>query len=66
MAIWVIGRQVELPNGQKYMAEPFIAFETNEDAQAACDMIAKVSGERPIVTNAAFYREGETVPNGPQ
>jgi hypothetical protein len=61
MGLWIIGRAVELPNGHKYMAEPFIAFETNEDAQAACDMIAKVSGERPMIADAAFYRSGETV-----
>lgn len=62
MAIWIIGRKVELPNGHTYMAEPFIAFETNEDAQAACDMIAKVSGERPMIADAAFFRHGETMP----
>ena len=60
-AIWIIGRQAELPNGHKYMAEPFIAFETNEDAQAACDMIASVSGERPLITSGALYRSGETM-----
>jgi len=60
-AIWIIGRKVELPNGHKYMAEPFISFETNEQAQAACDMIEKVSGERPMIADAAFYRDGETL-----
>lgn len=50
--IWIIGRKVELPNGHTYMAEPFIAFGTNEAAQAACDMVAKVSGERPMITSA--------------
>lgn len=60
MSIWIIGRVAELPNGHKYITEPFIAFETNEDAQAACDMIAKVSGERPGIADAAFYRKGDT------
>jgi len=50
--IWIIGRKVELPNGHKYMAEPFIAFGSNEAAQEACDMIERVSGERPIITSA--------------
>jgi len=67
MAIWIIGRKVELPNGAAYMAEPFIAFETNQDAQAACDMIAKVSGERPMITDGVLYRAGETMrPSEPQ
>jgi hypothetical protein len=60
MAIWIIGRQVELPNGHKYLAEPFIAFETNEDAQAACDMVEKVSGERPMISSSVLYRRGDT------
>ena len=60
MAIWIIGRQIELPNGHKYLAEPFIAFESNADAQAACDMVEKVSGERPAITDAALYRKGDT------
>lgn len=60
-AIWIIGRKVELPNGHTYMAEPFIAFETNKDAQAACDMIAKVSGERLMITDSVLYRVGETM-----
>lgn len=67
MGIWIIGRKVELPNGHTYMAEPFIAFETNEDAQAACDMIAKVAGERPMITDGVLYRAGETMrPREPQ
>lgn len=59
-AIWIIGRRVALPNGHHYAAEPYIAFETNAQAQAACDMIEKVSGERPMIMDAAFYRKGET------
>lgn len=59
-AIWIIGRKATLPNGHEYLAEPFIAFETNEDAQAACDMVEKVSGERPIITSGALYKMGET------
>lgn len=62
MAIWIIGRKVTLPNGHSYVAEPFIAFERNEDAQAACDMIEKVSGERPMIADAAYFRHGETMP----
>lgn len=50
--IWIIGRKVDLPNGHTYMAEPFIAFATNKEAQEACDMVARVSGERPTITSA--------------
>ncbi|MGY3527303.1 hypothetical protein [Bradyrhizobium sp. USDA 4452] len=60
-AIWIIGRKVKLPNGHEYMAEPFVAFETNEAAQGACDMIERVAGERPMIVDAAYYRDGETM-----
>ena len=67
MAIWIIGRKVTMQNGHIYMAEPFIAFETNEDAQAACDMVEKVSGERPMIADSILYRKGETArPDGLQ
>lgn len=66
MAIWIIGRQVELPNGHKYMAEPFIAFEREEDAIGACDMIMRVSGERPMISDAAYYRPREMAQPDPQ
>jgi hypothetical protein len=58
--IWIIGRKVELPNGHAYMAEPFIAFGSNKAAQDACDMIQKVSGERPMITDAAINDYGAT------
>lgn len=58
--IWIIGRKVTLPNGHEYITEPFIAFESNVDAQAACEMIQKVSGERPGIASGALYRIGET------
>lgn len=67
MAIWIIGRRVTMANLNEYMGEPFIAFETNQDAQAACDMIEKVSGERPMITDSVLYRAGETMrPREPQ
>ncbi len=59
-AVWIIGRKATLPNGHEYITEPFIAFETNEDAQAACDMVEKVSGERPGIASGALYKKGET------
>lgn len=58
--IWIIGRKATLPNGHEYITEPFIAFESNVDAQAACDMMQKVSGERPGIASGALYRVGET------
>lgn len=59
--IWIIGRKATLPNGHEYIAEPFIAFESNVDAQAACEMVYKVSGERPMIASGALYRVGETM-----
>lgn len=50
--IWIVGRKVALPNGHTYMTEPFIAFETNEAAQQACDMVERISGERPVIASA--------------
>lgn len=57
--IWIIGRKATIAtNLHEYMTEPFIVFETNEDAQAACDMIEKVSGERPMIASSVLYRKG--------
>jgi hypothetical protein len=58
---WIIGRKATLTNGHSYIAEPFIAFETEAQADAAIDMVFKVSGERPMKTEAALYREGTTM-----
>lgn len=57
--IWLIGRQVTLPNGHKYIAEPFIAFDSNAAAQGACDMIEKVTGERLMLASAPLFKKGE-------
>jgi hypothetical protein len=61
MYVWIIGRKATLQsNGHEYMAEPYIVFEAEIDADLACDMIEKISGERPIKTSSALYRVGET------
>ena len=52
---WIIGRKVMLGNGHEYMAEPYVVFETEEQADGACAMVERVSGERPIKREAARY-----------
>jgi hypothetical protein len=50
---WIIGRKATIAsNGHDYVAEPFIAFISEHDADAACDMIERVSGERPMKAEA--------------
>lgn len=63
--IWIIGRKATLPNGHHHIAEPFIAFSTNKDAQEACDMIERVSGERPMIASASMTarRHPDPYPN---
>ena len=60
MKIWIIGRKLVLPD-YTCMTEPFICFEAEADAHAACDMIEKVSGERPMIADGVLYRVGETM-----
>lgn len=52
---WVIGRKVTLPNGHETMSEPFIVFESEFEADTACDMVEKVSGERPRKVEGSIY-----------
>jgi hypothetical protein len=64
---WIIGRKVTLlATGTVYIAEPFIAFETEGQADTACDMVESVSGERPIKTKGALYRAGTTMERAPE
>ena len=54
-SIWIIGRKVTLAtNGHSYISEPFIAFPNEAEADEACDMIERVSGERPMKAEASF------------
>ncbi|ARQ01865.1 hypothetical protein [Pseudorhodoplanes sinuspersici] len=54
---WVIGRKTTLAgNGHEVLSQPFIVFETEDEADAACDMVERVSGERPMKAEAALYR----------
>jgi hypothetical protein len=54
---WIIGRKATIAtNGHSYIAEPFIVFDTEAEADSACDMVERVSGERPIKAEAAAYR----------
>lgn len=51
--VWLIGRRVTIAsNGHEYMSDPFIAFETEAEADAACDLVERISGERPMKTTA--------------
>ena len=54
---WIIGRKATIAaNGHEYVTEPFIVFESEEEAMAACDMVERVSGERPKIVDGSFYR----------
>ena len=54
---WVIGRKTTLAsNGHEVLSQPFIVFQTEAEADAACDMVESVSGERPMKAEAALYR----------
>lgn len=56
---WVIGKRARIEsNGHEYIAEPFIVFQTEAEADAACDMVQKVSGERPMKVEAGFNGAG--------
>lgn len=61
MTIWILGRRTTLQNGHNYPAEPLLAFETNEQAQGAADLVQKISGERPMITSATYFRKGDTI-----
>ena len=52
---WIIGHMAELAtNGHKYVAEPFIVFLNEAKADAACDLVEKISGKRPMKTEASL------------
>jgi hypothetical protein len=58
---YVIGKKAKLAaNGHEYIAEPFIVFEGEGEAIGACDMVEKITGERPMQVEAALYRTGST------
>jgi hypothetical protein len=53
---WIIGRKATIAsNGHTYITEPFIVFDTEAGADSACDMVERVSGERPMKAEAARY-----------
>lgn len=54
-SVWIIGRKATIAtNGHSYITEPFIAFTSEAEADEACDMIERVSGERPMKAEASF------------
>jgi hypothetical protein len=53
---WIIGRKATIAgNGHEYITQPFIVFNTEAEADSACDMVERVSGERPMKADAALY-----------
>lgn len=60
-ACWIIGRKATITaNGHEYIAEPFIVFAEEAEADAACDMVERVSGERPMKVEGAVYQCAKT------
>lgn len=58
---WIIGRKAVIAaNNHEYMTQPFIVFQTEAEADSACDMVEKVSGERPMKADGALYTIGTT------
>lgn len=57
MSGYVIGKKVKLPNGHEYIAAPYIAFHTREQAESCADMVERVSGERPGIEECSIYED---------
>lgn len=56
---WIIGRKATIAaNGHEYITGPFIVFDSEAEADSACDMVERVSGERPMKVDAAQYHCG--------
>lgn len=50
MSIWVIGRKATIAaSGHEYITEPFVAFRTRVEADAAAAMVKRISGEDVLV-----------------
>jgi hypothetical protein len=57
--IWIIGPKATIvSNGHEYIAQPFLAFRTEAEADQACDLVERVSGERPMKVSAALMAGG--------
>jgi hypothetical protein len=57
---WIIGKKARIAaNGHEYVAEPFIVFAREDEADAACDMVERVSGERPMKAEGSLYFANE-------
>lgn len=57
--IWIVGRRTEMAsNGHVYITEPFLAFATEQEADAAVVMVNRVGGELPIKTVAELMTVG--------
>ena len=44
---YLIGRKTTLPNSHVYLAEPYLVFRTEEEAEAACDLVAGEDEKAP-------------------
>lgn len=57
MECFIIGRKNTIAsNGHAYIGEPFIVFMHEDEAVAACDLVEKISGERPMMVPASRHR----------
>lgn len=53
---WIIGRKTTLvEDGLEIISQPYIVFDDEDEADAACDMVERVTGERPIKAEGARY-----------
>lgn len=53
--IWIIGRKATIEaNDHEYMTEPYIAYGTEAEADEACDLVHRISGERPMKAEVAY------------
>lgn len=54
---WIIGHKTTLAdNGLEMLSQPFIVFDEEAEADAACDMVERVSGERPMKAEGSRYQ----------
>lgn len=54
---WIVGRKATIAtNGHEYVTGPFLVFDLEHEADSACDMVQRVSGERPMKVEASKWR----------
>lgn len=54
---WIVGRKATIAsNGHEYITGPFLVFDLEDEADACCAMVARVSGEKPMKVEASKWR----------